>query len=272
MSDRGGGGGGYGEAPYPSSRRLTIDVGRLARERHRVHALLDVDVTDARARVRARRRDDRRWSFTAWVVKTIADSVAAHPEVAAFHRPARARVAVFDEVDVALVVERAVRGVHVPLPLVVRRADLRSVADIGGDIAAAKAQAVHDEGDLVLGSRGDPRSLRLFLRLPGWLRLALMRWWLLGAPRRAKAAMGNVMVTTTGMVGRVRGWIVPTTVHPLCLALGSLTDEPAVHEGVVAVRSMLRITVVLDHDVVDGVPAGRFVADLVRRMEAAEGT
>lgn len=263
--------GAYREVPYPSSRRLTVDVGRLARERHRVHALLEVDVTDARARARALRRDGHGWSFTAWVVKTIANSVAAHPEVAAYHRPARNRVVVFDDVDVALVVERTVEGTRVPLPVVLRRCDTKGVAEIAAEIEAARAAAVHDEGDLVLGERRDARALRAFLRLPGWLRAAAMRWWFLAAPLRAKAAMGTVMVTTTGMAGRVRGWIVPTTMHPLCIALGSLSEEPAVVHGAVVPRAILRVTVVIDHDVIDGVPAARFVADAVRRLETASG-
>jgi pyruvate/2-oxoglutarate dehydrogenase complex dihydrolipoamide acyltransferase (E2) component len=259
------------EAPYPASRRLTFDVGRLGRERHRVHALLEVDVTDARARVRARRREGAPWSFAAWAIKTIADAVAAHPEVAGFNRPGRNRLVVFDAVDVALVVEREVGGGRVPLPLVIRRADTKTVAAIGAEIEAAKSQAVADEGDLVLGRRRDPLPMRVFLRLPQAWRLALMRIGL-GSPRRTMSAMGNVMVTTVGMAGRARGWIVPSSVHPLCVALGSLGEKAAVHDGEVVVRTILNVTVLIDHDVVDGVPAARFVADAVRRLEGAVGS
>jgi hypothetical protein len=259
------------DLPYPSSRRLTFDVGRLGRQRHRVHALVEVDVTDARARIKARRRAGLPGSFTAWAIKTIADAVAAHPEVAGFNRPGRNRVVVFREVDLALVVERSVAGGRVPLPLVIRRADAKTALEIGAEIEAAQTQAVADEGDLVLGRRRDPLPMRVFLRLPQVWRLALMHVGMLGSPRRAKAAMGTVMVTTVGMAGRARGWIVPTSVHPLCIALGSVGEKPAVHGGAVVPRTILHVTVLIDHDVVDGIPAARFVADAVRRMEAAAG-
>ena len=36
------------EIAYPSSRRLTFDVGRIGLAKHHVHALLEVDVTEAR--------------------------------------------------------------------------------------------------------------------------------------------------------------------------------------------------------------------------------
>jgi len=259
------------DLPYPPSRRFTFDVGRIGRTKHRVHALLEVDVTDARARIHARRRAGDAWSFTAWAIKSIADAVAAHPEVAGFNRPARNSVSVFSDVDVALVVEREVAGGRVPLPLVVRAAESKSVVAIAAEIEAARSQAIADEGDLVLGRRRDPRSLRWYLRFPQWLRLPLLRRLVLGSPRRSKAAMGNVMVTTVGMAGRARGWIVPTSVHPLCVALGSLGQKPAIHGGAVVPRTILHVTVLIDHDVVDGMPAARFVADAVRRLEGAVG-
>lgn len=258
------------DVPYPPSRRFTFDVGRIGRSKHRVHALLEVDVTEARARTRARRRTEEGWTFSAWVIKSIADAVAAHPEVAGFNRPARNSVTVFSDVDVALVVEREVDGGRVPLPLVVRGAESKSVPSIAAEIEAARTQAIADEGDLVLGRRRDPRALHWYLRFPQWLRVPLMRMLVLGSPRRAKAAMGSVMVTTVGMAGRASGWIVPSSVHPLCVALGSIGEKPAVHEGAIAPRMILHVTVLVDHDVVDGMPAGRFVSDLVRRLEGAE--
>jgi hypothetical protein len=43
------------EIEYPSSRQLTFDVGRIGREKHHVKALLEVDVTEARRRIRTER-------------------------------------------------------------------------------------------------------------------------------------------------------------------------------------------------------------------------
>jgi len=147
----------------------------------------------------------------------------------------------------------------------------QSVPTIAAEIEAARFQAIADEGDLVLGLRRDPRSLRWYLRLPQWLRVPLMRTLVLGSPRRSNAAMGNVMVTTVGMTGRARGWMVPSSVHPLCVALGSLGEKPAVVGGAVVPRTILHVTVLIDRDVVDGMPAARFVADAVRRLEGAVG-
>ncbi len=243
------------EIAYPPSRRLTADVGRIGRGKHRVQALLEIDVTEARSRIKALRREGERASFTAYLVKAIAESVAGHPTVAGYNRARRNRVVVFDDVDVALVIERSVDGVRVPLPYVIRAAQRKTLAAIRDEIDAARSQRVGDEGDLVLGERRPVPAMRAFIALPQWLRLVLMRAFLLDRPQRAKAAMGNVMVTTVGMVGRVRGWIVPSSLHPLCIALGSLGSRPAVRQGALCERTILNVTVLFDHDVVDGVPA-----------------
>ena len=43
--------------------------------------------------------------------------------------------------------------------------------------------------------------------------------------------MGTVMITTVGLVGHAKGWIIPFSMHPLCLALGSLNEQPSVYRG-----------------------------------------
>ncbi len=257
--------------PYPPSRRLTSDVGRIGRTKHHIQALLEVDVTEARRRLRQSRQSGAQVSFTAWMIRTVADCVALHPAVAGFNEAGRNRVLVFDDVDVAVVVEKEVEGVRVPLPVVVRGANRKPCESIREEIEAAKSQTVTDERGWVLGAARGAAGLRWFVRLPQWVRLWLMRALVLRDARRAHATMGSVMLTTAGMVGHARGWIVPFSMHPLCLALGSVNQQAALHEGRVEPREVLHLTVLVDHDVVDGVPAARFVDDLIERLEAGAG-
>ena len=83
--------------------------------------------------------------------------------------------------------------------------------------------------------------------------------------------MGTVMMTTVGMVGHSRGWIMPFGMHPLCLAFGSLNEQAAVYRGEIQKREILHLTVLIDHDVIDGAPAARFVRRLVELIESAYG-
>jgi len=99
----------------------------------------------------------------------------------------------------------------------------------------------------------------------------LMRQFYLNNPQRLKNTMGTVAVTTVGMAGHIRGWMIPFSMHPLCLAFGSLNEQPVVHRGEIQKREILHLTVLIDHDVIDGMPSARFVDDLVKKMEAGWG-
>ncbi len=259
------------EIPYPSSRRLTFDVGKIGLAKHHVRALLEVDVTEARRLIKQSRHSGRKVSFTAWLIKTIADCVALHPPVAGLNDAKHNRVLVFEDVDISIVVEKEVDGTRVPLPYVIRKADKKPLCEIQTEIEAAKAQTVKGEGDYVLGEGKSALGMRLFVRLPQWLRLILMRLLVLNHPQRVKDMMGIVMITTVGMVGHTRGWIMPFGMHPLCLAFGSLNEQAAVYKGEIQKREILHLTVLIDHDVIDGVPAARFVDDLVKKMQTGFG-
>ena len=259
------------EIQYPSSRRFTYDVGRIGREKHHVRALLEVDVSDARSKIRQIRRSGKKISFLAWLIKVIADCVALHPPINGINRRRGNKVVVFRDVDISLVIEKEVKGTRVPLPYVIREADQKTLYQIYSEIESAKSQIFEDEGDYVLGERRNPLVMKLFTSLPQWLRLLLMRKFVINNPQRLKAMMGTVMVTTAGMAGHIKGWIMPFSMHPLCLAFGSLNEKSVVYHGEITIREVLHLTVLVDHDVIDGVPAAKFVDDLVRKLEKGYG-
>lgn len=259
------------EVPYPSSRQFTFDVGKIGLSKHHVKALLQVDVSEAWRLIRENRSRDNRVSFFAWLIKVSADCAARHPLAVGVNLMRKNRVVCYNAVDVSIVLEKEVKGSRVPLPYVVRCADKKTLVQIQEEIDAAKSQPSTDEGDYVLGRKSGALWMKLFTSLPQGMRLWVMRAFVLSNPRRMKAMMGNLMITTVGMVGHTRGWIVPYSMHPLCLAFGSINDMPVVRKGEIAVGKMLHLAVLIDHDVIDGVPAGMFVDDLVRSMEKAEG-
>jgi len=259
------------EIKYPSSRRFTFDVGKIGREKHHVRALIEVDVSDARDKIKLYRRSGNKASFIAWLIKVIADCVALHPPINGINRPRKNKVLVFSEVDISLVIEKEVNGTRVPLPYVIKRADQKTIYQITSEIETAKSQIFENEGDYVLGKRQNPAVMKLFTKIPQRLRLMLMRKFVLNKPQRLKDMMGTVMVTTAGMAGHTRGWIMPFSIHPLSLAFGSLNKQPIVNHREIQIREILHLTVSIDHDVIDGVPAAKFVDDLVTKMEKGFG-
>jgi pyruvate/2-oxoglutarate dehydrogenase complex dihydrolipoamide acyltransferase (E2) component len=259
------------ELNYPSSRQLTMDVGTIGRAKHDVKALLEVDVTEARLKIKQHRQAGKKIAFTAWLIKVLADCVALHPPVNGLNRPRRNKVVVFNQVNISIVAEKNVGGVHVPLPYLIRAADRKTIDQIHTEIESARSQKVDDEGNYVLGEKYSTIALQLFVHLPAWLRLCLMRVFVLNNPSRMNHMMGTVMFTTVGMVGHTRGWMIPYSMHPLCLAVGSLNEQPWVVHGEIQKRQILHLTALIDHDVIDGMPAARFIDDLVKKMEAGWG-
>ena len=84
--------------------------------------------------------------------------------------------------------------------------------------------------------------------------------------RTAYPQMGNVAVTSVGMMGQVNGWFIHSSIHPLCFGIGSIIKKPVVVDDEIAIREVLNLTMLIDHDVIDGAPMARFVGELVARL------
>lgn len=82
--------------------------------------------------------------------------------------------------------------------------------------------------------------------------------------------MGSVLVSSVGMYGNIRGWFIPTSMHPFAVGVGSIVKKPAVIEEKVAPREFLHLTLLLDHDVTDGAQMARFVRELGQKIENPE--
>jgi pyruvate/2-oxoglutarate dehydrogenase complex dihydrolipoamide acyltransferase (E2) component len=252
--------------PYPVSRIATIDLGQVALRKHHIAGLLEVDVTDALSRLNERREAKRGVSFFAWIVRLIAAVIAENRYIHAVSGRKKGTV-VFDDIDISIAVERKVEGARVPLPLVIRRANEKSDEDIYAEIRAAQKQAILHEGNYVLSqNRVSRTAMKLYYALPQRLRLFLLNR-ILRNPFRRKNMMGTAVVTSIGSAGTLPGWIIPKAMHNLCFALGSIVKKPRVVENEIRIRDVLHLTILFDHDVVDGIPASRFAARLVERIE-----
>lgn len=250
---------------FPSARITTIDIGRIALRKHHVAGLLEVDITNARSRLREERSGAPGVSLFAWIVKTVATTIAENRYVHAV-AGRKNRIVVFDDVDISVVVERRVGEVRVPLPMLIREADKKSAEAIDAEIRSAQGRKIEDESDYVLSGRSVSKTLlKLYYIVPRWLRLIALRR-ILGNPFFRKKVMGTVVITSIGAGRGLSGWIIPKSMHNLCIALGTVTRKPWIVGNDILPRDILHLTVLLDHDVVDGMPAARFAAELANKL------
>lgn len=116
----------YSRIDYPSVRQLTMDIGVLDRKKHYMRSLLEVDVTDVLEKIKVSRASGQKMSFLGWFLKILADTVSRHPPINGIRR-GRHQVITFSSVNVATVVEKKVNGTAVPLPLLLRNVNNRSL-------------------------------------------------------------------------------------------------------------------------------------------------
>ncbi|MEZ4388061.1 MAG: 2-oxo acid dehydrogenase subunit E2 [Candidatus Krumholzibacteriia bacterium] len=256
--------------PFRPERNATLDTLRLARTRHGVPILLEVDVTAARAALRAYRQGTGRpLGFTAWIVSCVARAAAEHPRVHALRR-GRRELVLFREVDVAVIVERGVGspdgGETLPMPVVVRRAEAKHPSAIQRELRRAQEVDVAG-GSASIEAPAAPWLQSLFFRLPWWLRDAVLWRPLLADPHRFQRTMGTVIVTSVGMTTPgILAWGIPSALHPLAIGVGGVQTRTHGTETV----ETLALTVVFDHTVVDGAPVGRFVRRLHGLLSRAD--
>lgn len=255
----------YSTFTYPRSRRATFDVGIIGRRKHHIVGLLEVDVTEAKRMLDEAIRSGRKVSFTSWVLKVIADTVAANKNVHAINRRGRSQVA-FTDVDIAVPIERKVDGVRVPLVTVIRKGNEKNIEEIAAEIRKAFGKPIRGSKEYVLENSGG-RLNALFFRMPQFLRLLVWKF-MLSSPFIRKETMGTVMVSNISISGNFPGWIVPRSMHNLAFGIGAVVPKPWVRGGNIEVRDIMNLTVMFDHDVVDGSPAARFVDKLVKNFES----
>jgi pyruvate/2-oxoglutarate dehydrogenase complex dihydrolipoamide acyltransferase (E2) component len=98
-----------------------------------------------------------------------------------------------------------------------------------------------------------------FLLLPAFIRDLFYRL-MSRLPGLFKRRVGTVMVTAVGMFGKGGGWGISTgSIYTTTVLLGGIAEKPGVIDGQLTVREYLHLTVGMDHDIVDGAPAARFI-------------
>lgn len=263
--------GSFEETDFSRWRNPTVDTMAWGRQRHHIPFLLEIDVTGARKAIHEQKMETgQRISFTAWVIKCIAQAISEHKYVHAL-RKGKNRLIMFDDVDVAIVIERASgAGETLPKPYIIRKANEKTVVDIQTEIRAAQESPVPLE-EVQVGSLRLAWVTQLFTMMPQFLRNLVFWQPILHNPFLLKRTMGTVSVsslTSFGLMGDQgsMSWGIPTGIQPLLIAVGGIVKRPGIMHEQIVIREYLGLTVVFDHDVTDGAPVARFIRRLQELM------
>jgi pyruvate/2-oxoglutarate dehydrogenase complex dihydrolipoamide acyltransferase (E2) component len=253
----------YSTKKNPRLRTATIDFGRVSQRRHSIIGMIEVDVTEARKNVTKLKKKEK-VSFNGWLTKQITDLLAEHKQVAAYVRRKKT-LYLFEDVTATVVIEKQKEGIRLPIPLMIEHANKKSVAEISKEIHDGNKKELH-KNELIIDQTMS-FLMRIYYYLPPFIRRSI---WsnLIKRPKLAYGRMGNVVISSVGMMGKVNGWFIQSTLHPVSFGIGSITNKPWVVNNEIKIREILHITIVFDHDVVDGGEMARFVGALAKRLEA----
>jgi pyruvate/2-oxoglutarate dehydrogenase complex dihydrolipoamide acyltransferase (E2) component len=278
--------------PFPKMRRVLSAMLRSVQRKHMMHGLVEMDVTKAHQYMREyKARTGDSLSFTAFIVTCLARAVDENKSVHAY-RKGKNQLVLFDDVDVAVQVERKADGQKKPAPSIpstissqqnshrnvdnhqnyridtlfphlIKAANKKSFMEIHQEIRAAQKEKI--ETTLKFRAVKWTASLPTFIIVFIWRLL----WWLIFRyPRLQKKYGGTVGVTAVGMFGRGSGWGIPTAAHTLDITLGGIGEKPVIVDGRLETREYLSMTISMDHDIIDGAPATRFALRLKELIES----
>jgi pyruvate/2-oxoglutarate dehydrogenase complex dihydrolipoamide acyltransferase (E2) component len=250
----------------PQSRIATFDIFSVGLLKHHVSALLEFDVTESRIKLHDLRKSGVNVSFNAWIIKVISNILQIHPEASAYLYNKR-KLILFNDINISILVEKKIGDKKVPIPIVIEKANQKSALEIAREIEIAKNQELSDN-EIVINKQSS-FSERLYYKMPGFIRRAVWKF-LLRNPKIAYKKMGNAVITSVGMIGKINGWFIHRSVHPISFGVGSVLKKAVVIEKEIKIREILNMTILVDHDVIDGAPMVRFLNNLTKSLESGE--
>lgn len=249
---------------FPDSRIASIDICEIGKRKHHVTGLVEFDVTESRKKIREYNKSHiNKISFNAWLISVIGYTIKKH-ETSSSYLIGKNRQIIFDDINISIVVEKTLNGIKVPIPLIIEKAHEVSVESITKQITEAKNIEFTDK-EIVLHRKTNQLE-NIYYSLPKFLRRYFWKF-LLKHPKLAFKKMGNVAFTSLGMIGKVNGWFIPLSVHPICFGISSIIKKPTVFNDRIEIREILKTSILIDHDVIDGAPMARFIYDLSRNIE-----
>jgi pyruvate/2-oxoglutarate dehydrogenase complex dihydrolipoamide acyltransferase (E2) component len=246
-----------------------MDAFRALPTGHPMVAILELDVTDALSRIEDLRQHGERLSLFTHVLRSIAVAMSEHPDMNLVRHGKN--LMRFEDVDVGVPVEVETDHGRFPREVVIRRAQDRSAQEIYAELETARAR------QRMTGSLGDEdrwaqRLMRFSLCLPAFVRVGMIRW-ITRSAHNIKQTAGTTLVTSVGKFANIPGYSFTFTTGPRAAAfvVGGVAEKPWQHRGQIALRSVLPLSLIIDHDLVDGAPAARFAVRLKELVESSDG-
>lgn len=234
-----------------SSSRLIRDAVELGSKNYHIHALVELDITNARKHQKNHNKKGNRLSLTSYIIKACALAVRQDTRIQSF--ATRSKTITPHEVDFWLPVEVKVNDEHHLSNLLIRSTDEKSIAAIDNRLK-----------DVTLNSKSNEQFLA---KLPKPIRKLLYAFWL-RSPKHRKAYFGTLYFSSImNYSADRRTWGIPLPFHSLGIFIGTASKRLIQTKAGIEERDVLQVTVSCDHRVNNGGDMGRFVHRLKHQLE-----
>jgi chloramphenicol O-acetyltransferase len=233
---------------------------------HNMYAMMEFDVTDIRQKLRVLRKNVRNVSFFGFLLFAIAKIIGEIIELN--HIRIGKKLFYFDEVDIDIPIELKLDGISTPRKYIVRDAAKKTADEISEEINRAK-KSWEESGSAGEDDKWALGWFKIISKLPGWLFKIISKMFSKD-PFFVKKRFGTTYVSSVSGFTSASGFAVPFfagQTRPLAFAIGSTARKPGVIGSDIKIREYLSITIAINHDLVDGAPAARFVNRLKQRIE-----
>jgi pyruvate/2-oxoglutarate dehydrogenase complex dihydrolipoamide acyltransferase (E2) component len=256
----------YQKRKLSSFRLLSIYGYEALGDGHNMYAVIELDVTDIRQRLRSQRRERKKVSFFGFLLNAIARTIDENKELNSI-RSGR-KIYYFDEVDIDIPIELKEDGILIPRKYVIRDAAHKSAEDISLEIENAKK---HWKESGIAGEEDKwaQRWIKIASFIPVWLFKFITRYYS-KKPLELKKRFGTTYITSVSGFSDVSGFVIPFIAgktRPVAFTIGSIVKKPGIVGSEIRIREYLNITISINHDLVDGAPAARFVNRLKQEIE-----
>lgn len=253
--------GSYIEKKISRKQQLIDDYTTEAKSKNLIWAFTSMDITQAQKKLRAHKEKGESISFTAFLIACYARSAEKFKYPINTLRYKKKKFIIFDEVDVMTNIERIIDGVKKPVNYTVRNAHKKTLREIHDELKAAR---IVKKVELTTGNKGGKKLLKMVPKLPRFIRKIIIHKTFTD-PFLKKKLLGTIGLSAVGMFGKdinQLGWPIHITPHTISVGVGSIEKKYEIDkEGNITERESLAVTLAMDHSLIDGGPATRFLRD-----------
>jgi len=242
--------GNYEVKKWSHLRNLVVDLMWMSKKQNIVHGFGEIDVTIPYRIIKdLNKNSSNKISFTGYLIFCLAQAIKEHKYVNAIRK--RNKLYIFEDVDISTIIEKQIGETKFPTNYIIRKANEKSLEEISNEIYIEKYKE----------NFKDKRSEQIewFSKLPAFLRHIYWRK-LIKNPLFHKQTSGTIGVTAVGMFVNGIGWAIPLTPKTLTLTVGGI-GRRAVQgpNNELLWNDFLSLTFSINHDIIDGGPAARFI-------------